>query len=109
MKSKQEEFLLLGYDNVSEEDIWEFLLKKKWRQKEQKEIRLFEMVQHILSLKVGEFMNYMVVEALKEAEFTFENEEERCRIIKIVLHLNKRRITYKFILFLSLTIMKLTP
>ena len=32
--SKQEEFLLLGYDNVSEEDIWTFLLKKKWRQKE---------------------------------------------------------------------------
>ena len=31
LRSKQEEFLLLGYDNVSEEDIWEFLKKKKWR------------------------------------------------------------------------------
>ena len=27
--SKQEEFLLLGNDTVSEEDIWEFLLEKE--------------------------------------------------------------------------------
>ncbi len=27
--SKQEEFLLLGYDNVSQEDIWTFLLEKE--------------------------------------------------------------------------------
>ena len=79
---KQEEFLLLGYDNVSQEDIWTFLLKKKWRQKEKKEIKLFEVVQSILSLKVGEFINYMAVEALKDAEFTFENEEERVKLLK---------------------------
>ena len=55
--SKQEEFLLLGYDNVSQEDIWTFLLKKKWRKKRE-EMKLFEVVQSILSLKVGELMNY---------------------------------------------------
>ena len=80
--SKQEEFLLLGYDNVSQEDIWTFLLKKKWRRKEEKEIKLFEVVQSILSLKVGELINYMAVEALKDAEFTFENEEERVKLLK---------------------------
>jgi hypothetical protein len=79
--SKQEEFLLLGYDNVSQEDIWAFLLKKKWRKGEH-EMRLFEVVQSILSLKVGELINFMSVEALKDAEFTFENEEERVKLLK---------------------------
>ena len=79
--SKQEEFLLLGYDNVSQEDIWTFLLKKKWR-KGDHEMRLFEVVQSILSLKVGELINFMSVEALKDAEFTFENEEERVKLLK---------------------------
>ena len=79
--SKQEEFLLLGYDNVSQEDIWAFLLKKKWRKGEH-EMKLFEVVQSILSLKVGELINFMSVEALKDAEFTFENEEERVKLLK---------------------------
>jgi Post-transcriptional regulator len=79
--SKQEEFLLLGYDNVSQDNIWNFLLKKKWR-KGNAEIKLFEVVQSILSLKVGEFINYMTVEALKDAEFAFENEEERLKFLE---------------------------
>jgi len=79
--SKQEEFLLLGYDNVSQEDIWTFLLKKKWRKGEH-EMKLFEVVQSILSLKVGELINFMSVEALKDAEFTFENEEERVKLLE---------------------------
>jgi len=81
LKSKQEEFLLLGYDNVSEEDIWRFLVKKKW-QKRNNEIKLYEMVQSILSLKIGEFMNYSAVEALKDAEFTLDDEEELLELLK---------------------------
>ena len=80
--SKQEEFLLLGYDNVSQEDIWAFLLKKKWLKKGDHEMKLFEVVQSILSLKVGELINFMSVEALKDAEFTFENEEERIKLLR---------------------------
>ena len=79
--SKQEEFLLLGYDNVSQEDIWTFLLKKKWA-KGDHEMRLFEVVQSILSLKVGELINFMSVEALKDAEFRFESEEERLKLLE---------------------------
>jgi hypothetical protein len=81
LKSKQEEFLILGYDNVSQDDIWIFLQKKKWR-KETHEMKLYEVVQSILSLKVGELINYMTVESLKEADFTFENEEERLKLLE---------------------------
>lgn len=81
LKSKQEEFLIFGYGRVSEEDIWDFLVNKKWR-KENNEMKLFQIVQDILSLKVGEFMNYTQVKALKEAEFTLDNEEERLELLK---------------------------
>ncbi|WP_394233074.1 post-transcriptional regulator [Niallia oryzisoli] len=81
LKSKQEEFLLLGYDNVSEEEIWQFLVKKKWR-KGKNEIKLHEVIQSILSLKIGEFMNYSAVEALKEAEFTLDDDEELLELLK---------------------------
>lgn len=81
LKSKQEEFLTFGYGRVSEEDIWGFLVNKKWR-KEKREMRLYEIVQDVLSLKVGEFMNYTQVQALKEAEFTMDNEEERLELLK---------------------------
>ncbi|MCQ6273558.1 post-transcriptional regulator [Bacillus sp. V3B] len=81
LKSKQEEFFTFGYGRVSEEDIWDFLVSKKWR-KESSDMKLFEVVQDILSLKVGEFMNYTQVKALKEAEFTLDNEEERLELLK---------------------------
>ena len=81
LKSKQEEFLIFGYGSVSEEDIWGFLVNKKW-QKDSSEMKLFEIVQDILSLKAGEFMNYTQVKALKEAEFTLDNEEDRLELLK---------------------------
>jgi len=45
LKSKQEEFKLLGYDSVSEMDIWEYLVKKKWnKEKEDPKVsRLFKV------------------------------------------------------------------
>ena len=56
--------------------------EKEMAAKGKQEIKLFEVVQSILSLKVGELINYMAVEALKDAEFTFENEEERVKLLK---------------------------
>jgi hypothetical protein len=81
LRSKQEEFFLLGYDNVSEEDIWEFLKKKNWR-KATEPIMLYEMVQHILSLKIGDYMHHASIEALKEADFSGINEDDMLELLK---------------------------
>lgn len=81
LKSKQEEFLLLGYDNVSEDDIWEFLKKKKW-QKAGEPLKLYVMVQDILSLKIGEYMHFVSMEALKEADLSYLNEEDMMELLK---------------------------
>ncbi|MBB6445907.1 post-transcriptional regulator [Bacillus benzoevorans] len=81
LRSKQEEFFLIGYDNVTEDDIWEYLRRKKWR-KAAEPLKLHEMVQQILALKVGEYMNFAAIEALKTADFSLENEEERLELLK---------------------------
>jgi hypothetical protein len=81
LQSKLEEFELLGYDSVSETDIWDYLVKKKWK-KEKEDPNVSRIVQSILSLKVGEFMNYKAVEALKDTSFSLENEEDRLELLK---------------------------
>ncbi|KAB2338684.1 post-transcriptional regulator [Cytobacillus depressus] len=75
LQSKQEEFSLLGYGQVSEQELWNFLKRKKWKKTEGNK-SMAELMQDILSVKVGEYFNYATVEAFKEAEFAFEDKEE---------------------------------
>jgi Post-transcriptional regulator len=64
LKSKREEFILLGLQEVTEKDIWESLIKKKWK-KPQEEIHLYEIVQNILRLTTSDYMTYKTVEAYR--------------------------------------------
>ena len=66
VKSKLEEFFVLGYGSIKEDGLWEFLTKKKWK-KMNEDIRLYEIVDDILSVKLGEYMNYATVEAFKSS------------------------------------------
>ena len=70
--SKLEEFNLLGYEDVTEDKLWSYLLNKKW--KKTTELALHEVVRDILSLKVGEFMNYATVESYKGTSWFESNE-----------------------------------
>lgn len=79
--SKLEEFRLLGYDSVSEQDFWNYLLKKKWR-KAKEEMKLFEVIQDILSVKVSDYLSFATIEAYKTAEFSFEDENEWKELLK---------------------------
>ena len=79
--SKMEEFSLLGYGTISQDSLWEFLCKKKWR-KPKEDVRIFEIVSDILSVNVGEYMNYATVEAFKSDEFSLANDEERRELLK---------------------------
>ncbi|HLU23860.1 MAG TPA: post-transcriptional regulator [Bacillaceae bacterium] len=73
--SKLEEFTLTGYGKVNKQDLWGFLTKKKW-QKPKEGIRIHELVADILSVKIGEFMNYATVEAYKAPNLFVELDSE---------------------------------
>jgi hypothetical protein len=81
LKSKLEEFRLLGVDSVSEQGLWGFLVKKKWK-KVKHEMKLYEMIQDILSVRVSDYLNYVTIEAYKTSEFSFDNEAELKELLK---------------------------
>lgn len=81
LESKLDEFRLLGYKKVTEQELWEFLTEKKWK-KPRGNVRLFEIVEEIMEVKVSEYIHYATIEAFKEADFAFDNEEERRELLK---------------------------
>ncbi|ALF11640.1 post-transcriptional regulator [Parageobacillus thermoglucosidasius] len=65
LQCKYDEFRLLGYNQVTMEQIWNCLVQKKWKNfKEEK--KLFELVNDILSLQIGEYMSFVTMQSYKE-------------------------------------------
>ncbi|MBM4762406.1 post-transcriptional regulator [Bacillus sp. B15-48] len=81
MRSKLEEFKILGYGEAKEQELWTFLLNKKWK-KPKDDVRLYEIVADILSVQPGEYMNFMTVEAFKLGSFVLDDEDERRELLK---------------------------
>jgi len=74
---KCEEFTLFGYDKVSEDELWNYLQKKKWKKETSHDKLLYQVVSDIMSIKIGEYMNYATVEAFKSPDwFSEEGREE---------------------------------
>ncbi|MED3725452.1 post-transcriptional regulator [Priestia filamentosa] len=65
MRSKMEEFRLFGYEEVTEEIVWQFLQQKKWKNRKIEELKLYELVNDILAVKISEVMNFMTIEVFK--------------------------------------------
>ncbi|CAI6287475.1 post-transcriptional regulator [Bacillus subtilis] len=70
--SKLEEFKILGYDDVELESLWSYLTDKKWKKKT--ELNIYELASDILSVKIGEFMNYATVESFKTSNWLGSEE-----------------------------------
>jgi Post-transcriptional regulator len=81
LESKLNEFRMLGYGKITEQELWDFLVKKKWR-KVREETHLYQIVQDILSVHVNEYMNFAAVEALKLTDFDLDHEEARKDFLK---------------------------
>jgi hypothetical protein len=81
LASKLSEFGLLGYDSVTESGLWEFLQKKRWK-KVKDEMRLYEVIQDIMAVKVSDYMSFATIEAYKSPEFSFEDEKEWKELMK---------------------------
>ncbi len=81
LKSKLEEFVMLGYKTITEAELWSYLTNKKWK-KPKEEIHLYEIVQDIFSVKVSDYMSFATIEAFKMPEFSLDNEEGRLELLK---------------------------
>lgn len=79
--SKLEEFKIFGYDDVEFESLWLYLIGKKWKKK--MELYIYEMMSDILLVKIGEFMNYVIVELFKM--FNWLGSEEGQEVLEELL------------------------
>jgi hypothetical protein len=61
-ESKAEEFALLGYDNISAEDVWKCVSSVY-----QEIPPLHKIVNDILSLKANKYMNWLMVNMYKNS------------------------------------------
>ena len=81
LKSKIDELNMLGYGDITEQQLWNYLVNKKWK-KETSEFRLFEVVADIMSINPGAFMNYATMEAFKQGSLPLDDEEARKELLK---------------------------
>ena len=81
LRSKLDEFQMLGYNTISEKELWEYLIRKKWK-KVKDDKKLFEIVQDILSIKVSDYMSFATIEAYKSPELLLKGEKEWKMLLK---------------------------
>lgn len=74
LSSKMEEFHMLGYEEVTENDLLGYLEMKKW--KKEKELSLHQVVNDILSVKITQVMSYVTIESYKSDMFSSVNNGE---------------------------------
>ncbi|AUO11358.1 post-transcriptional regulator [Priestia megaterium] len=74
LSSKMEEFHMLGYEEVTENDLLSYLEMKKW--KKEKALSLHQVVNDILSVKITQVMSYVTIESYKSDMFSSVNNGE---------------------------------
>ncbi|WP_235973506.1 post-transcriptional regulator [Peribacillus faecalis] len=67
IRSKCNEFSIFGYNDVTDDQIWDYLLLKKWK-KDKEDVHLHQLINDVLSVKIGEFMHFKTIEAFKYSQ-----------------------------------------
>ncbi len=66
LESKESEFKLVGYTDVTQDEIWRCLEEKVWKGNPKK--KLYEVIQDIFHLPPSIYMNFMTVNALQSED-----------------------------------------
>jgi hypothetical protein len=72
LESKIFEFRLYNYDSITEMDLWEYCIKKKWRKKDILEMRVSEMVNDILETSPAQYMTHTQIEESRTSNWFSE-------------------------------------
>ncbi|MFC5591116.1 post-transcriptional regulator [Sporosarcina soli] len=81
VESKKNEFHLYGYTTVTEEEIWTYCIRKKWRKKDVDSMKLHEIVNSILQVTPAEFMTYTQIEEQRGSDWFSDLNSEELQIL----------------------------
>lgn len=76
LQSKVEEFQMLGYDRVTEQEIWTCLKSKKWKRLRE-DVKIHQLVNDVLKLSTSDYMTYLTMQAYKEPLWSFEEYKNK--------------------------------
>src|SRR5699024_844633 len=62
LKSKGAEFEMLGYKDITTDEIWRCLVEYIW--KEDKQLHLYEVVQSVFQLQIHTYMDFLSLDSL---------------------------------------------
>lgn len=84
LQSKMDEIKYYEYDGITIEDLWNYCIEKKWRKKSIENIRLYEMVATIYSVKASEIVSYFQIQQFHTTSNWFSelNQEELKELLK---------------------------
>jgi hypothetical protein len=74
IESKLEEFHLIGYEDVTEAELWGYLNQKKWKKRQ--EFSLHQVVSDVLTVKITDVMSYVTIESYKSNMFETVSDNE---------------------------------
>lgn len=66
--SKLKEFHMLGLNHLTFDDFWQFAKETMEGKKKEKPERIHEVVAHVMSLSVNDYMNKLRVDMFKDSE-----------------------------------------
>jgi Post-transcriptional regulator len=81
LQSKMDEIKYYEYDGMTTEEIWNFCIKKKWRKKTMEELRLFEIVETIYSIKPSEIVSYFQIQQFKTTNWFNEVTHDELQML----------------------------
>lgn len=67
LKSKVDEFQLIGYEGISYEQIWDALFNNVWKKQPPKQN--YQIMQDIMEFSVNTYMDLKQADALKHTKF----------------------------------------
>ena len=72
LESKIFEFRLYQYDSITELDLWNYCLTKRWRKRDIQGMRVFEMVNDILETSPAQYMTHTQIEDYRTSNWFSE-------------------------------------
>lgn len=83
LQSKLEEFQYYGYNAITLEDLWSFCIQKKWRKKNIDDLKVYEIVETIYSIKASEIVSHSQIQQFKQTDwFSDGNQQELSELLK---------------------------
>lgn len=72
LESKIFEFRLYQYNAVTEMDLWNYCIKKKWRKRDIPEMKVYELVNDILEIYPAQYMTHTQIEEQRTSNWFSE-------------------------------------